>query len=314
MATDYQDVSGFNTRGYSASFPKRVTTTRQTLPQSQSFYSTFSYDPGYSSTQDRCYSQPGAGWFCQPAQGATVPIGKVTSAADYDYTGTLLRTVGTKYSWQTSSSSPYLSGNVLDTPSSIITSDGSGQIAESDYTYDQSGQVRLVPSQSATQGIGSAPGNVYGHITTAAAWLKAGGGPQTHTYWLNTGEVDHSLDANGNKTGYLYSSTYQGFLVTTITNALNQNTVYGYDFSTGLKTSATDPNAQTTTYSYDVMNRVTDVVYPDTYPGTTTHGEMKYRYSDAPPTPSITVTTVGHPAGRGGGRAGSAQAACGYGC
>ena len=62
---------------------------------------------------------------------------------------------------------------------------------------------------------------------------------------------------------YAYSSTYAGSLPTAITNALNQTSNYGYDFNTGLLTSAEDPNNLTTTYTYDNMWRLASVSYPD---------------------------------------------------
>ena len=57
-----------------------------------------------------------------------------------------------------------------------------------------------------------------------------------------------------------------------------------------------DANLQTTTYSYnDSMGRLTDVLYPDVYPGSSTHGETIYTYNDTASPVNVVVKEVVSP-------------------
>jgi len=126
--------------------------------------------------------------------------------------------------------------------------------------------------------------------------LNGNTSPTSHTSWYDTGEAYQSIDPLGHATTYAYSGTYAGSLPTTVTNALNQSTTNTYDFNTGLKTSVTDPNGQTVTYSYnDPLGRPSDVLYPDVYPGSSTHGETKYTYNDSATAMNFDVTEVMSP-------------------
>jgi YD repeat-containing protein len=213
----------------------------------------------------------------------------------YDYLATgmgpLLREVQTTYEFQGNSN--YLTADLLNLKASVTTLNGSGtQVAQSSYAYDEP-QYSGISSGISTQHT-SAPFSVRGELTTISVWLNGGTNPQSHTSWFDTGEADQSIDPLGHTTTYGYSSTYAGSLPTQITNAANQGATYTYDFNTGQKTSATDPNQQTVTYSYnDPLGRLTDVLYPNLYLGSSLpHGETKYTYNDSASPVNFVVTKV----------------------
>ena len=91
--------------------------------------------------------------------------------------------------------------------------------------------------------------------------------------YFDTGEVQKSTDPCANYSTYLYSASYYGAFLTTVTNMLNQSTIYGYDLNTGAVTSIEDPNSQTTTKGYDILTRLTSISYPD-------GGSTTYCYTD----------------------------------
>lgn len=141
-------------------------------------------------------------------------------------------------------------------------------MAQTTYTYDDSSKVRLAPSPPITTQITTPPNSVYGHVTTTTRWLNGNGSsPVTATYWLNTGEIDHTVDAALNTTHFAYSPSYDGAYMTQSTDAAGESTYLGYDFNTGLRTSYADANNyannQLTSYSYDSLDRLTSVSYPD---------------------------------------------------
>lgn len=238
--------------------------------------------------------------YCCDVPVATVPVGGTTTVSyglksddqitSYASSGTgpLLREEATTYQFQNNAA--YTSANMLSLIASETTLDGTGQVSNTTYNYDESGY--LTASNLSSNEFTTTPlQSVRGNVTTTTQWLNGGSSPQSHTNWYDTGEVYQAIDPLLHTTTYAYSSTYADSLPTQITNVLNQSTNLGYDFNTGLKTSATDPNGQTTTYSYnDPLNRLTDVQYPDVFPGTSTHGETKYTYDDTASPVNVVVS------------------------
>jgi len=108
-------------------------------------------------------------------------------------------------------------------------------------------------------------GSNRGNQTSSSRWLNTTGGYLTATSkYFDTGTVQTATDPLGHATAYSYSSTFAGAYPTTVTNSLQQATVRGYDFTTGLVTSITDLNNQPTTYQYtDPLLRLTEVDHPD---------------------------------------------------
>jgi RHS repeat-associated protein len=263
VTTSYQTASGYDGSDNAVAFPTQVTTT---WPNGQSATNTMGYDNGSTYYFYNCYyGDPAPVWYCPIVFHAQVPFGKIVSQSNYDYTRSLLNQTQTQYLWQTNSN--YLNANLMNTPTSVVVygSGGTsgGAIAQTFYTYDESAKVRLSPQQSVNTQIGPPPASVYGHLTTTTKWLNGGANPSFSKYWLNTGEIDHTVDANSNTTSFVYSSTYDGAYLTQSTNAKGQSTSFSYDFNSGLKTSEIDANNQTTAYTYDAMSRVTSVSYPD---------------------------------------------------
>lgn len=277
VATQYTTVQDYDARNYGAAFPKQVTTTWNAT--GQSFVSKTQYDPGFTATAFDCAGEgpPPNGLYCSEPTTAML-FGLPTSQSTYDYSGSLLKNTQTSYLWM--SNSAYLSANLLNTPSQVTVTGSSGE-SQTNYTYDESARTGL--SSGVNTMIGAPPtSGVYGHVTTTTEWLNVGGtSPNTYTYWLNDGEVDHVVDPKGNTTSYQYSSDYDGAYRTGTTNALGQNVSAAYDFNTGLETSFTDLNGKTTSYNYDAMNRLTTVSRPDT-------GQTTYTY-DSPDYPDNNV-------------------------
>jgi RHS repeat-associated protein len=230
-------------------------------------------------------------------EGTAGTYGLPSDEKDYDFassgTGTLLKEKQTTYEFQTNAN--YLTANLLNLKASEEILNGSGaEVASDSYTYDESNYSGK--SSGITTQHTSAPFLVRGDLTTTTAWLNGGTSPQSHTTWYDTGEAYQSIDPLGHTTTYAYSGTYAGSLPTTVTNAFNQVTTYTYDFNTGQKTSVTDANSQVTTYSYnDPLGRVTNVVYPDVYPNSSTHGQSTYTYNDTASPVNFIFTRVMSP-------------------
>ncbi len=259
-ATSYESVVNQDPTALPVAYPTQVTTT---WPNGQSYSSTQTWDSGVNYLTYWC--QPtGTTWSCYVNYEEQVPLGKVISQSTYDYSGSLLNQTQTQYLWQ--SNNNYLTANLLNTPSSVTVTGGAGTgpTVQTLYTYDESSKVRLSPQQSVSTQIGAPPNSVYGHLTTTTKALNTGGSnPALSTYWLNTSEIDHTVDANQNTTSFVYSSTYDGAYLTQSTNAKGQSTSLSYDFNSGLKTGVTDPNNQPTAYSDDLLDRPTSVSFPD---------------------------------------------------
>jgi RHS repeat-associated protein len=238
------------------------------------------YDSGFTFTDINC---------CSRGSYPSV-YGLVRTQSQFDYgtgsPGSVLSTTNTNYLALTNSS--YLTANLLDLPSSVITMDGgNNKCAETDYGYDVPG--RIVASGVTMQHVSAPSPGILGNLTsitqqlsstpcqTGASWNSL---PPSNRYVYDTGMLNQSLDPLGHPTTYGYSGTYYGAYPTTVTNALNQSTTYTYDFNTGLMASLKDYNNQTTSFQYDNMLRVTNATLPDGgqsnfyYPNTTTV-EMK---------------------------------------
>ena len=185
-----------------------------------------------------------------------IPVGKIVSRSYTDFTASTLKTENTTYQWQANSN--YFNTNLLDIPSQTLILNASGTtIASTSYTYDETAY---------------SPGGARGHPTTVSKWLNTGSSPTTHTGWNSMGMKSFFIDAKGNANGnghsidYGYSNTLAGCygsVVTSTTNALNQQTSGVYDYNTGLLQSYADLNSQTTTFNFDSLRRLRCVEYPD---------------------------------------------------
>jgi RHS repeat-associated protein len=192
--------------------------------------------------------------------------GETLTESDYDYgqnapPPTPLRTVTTQY--QALNNSGYLTNNLLDIPASVTITDGNGnQVAQTTYGYDQTSLQS--PGFSPPQVDPNQPaGADRGNVTTVSRWLAPSGTISTTKSYYTTGTVYKDIDANNNATMYVYSSSYGGAYLTSVTDPLGHLTQYTYDLDSGVLYFITDPNSQTTSYVYDSMWRLTFVGYPD---------------------------------------------------
>src|SRR4029077_17031827 len=264
------DLLGFTTDNLP---PYLLTGTTTQWPNGQQSQVKTTYDCGFFTFTD---INPGGSTYTStcPAPATNPTYGLVTAESHSDYgsgaPGPVIST--TKTTYLALSNSSYLTANILDLPSSVITTDGSPTpniCAETDYGYDES----VADPSGVTEQHVAAPNSVRGNLTSVTRQLFTNpcSSPtpsktplKTTKHVYDTGMVHTSTDPLSNPKTYLYSGTYYGAFPTTVTNALNQSMTYTYDFNTGLMASMTDPNSQTTSFpSYDSMLRPTQANYPD---------------------------------------------------
>jgi RHS repeat-associated protein len=228
------------------------------------------------------------------SQGGTpIIFGDLTTQNEYDFgngaPGTLLRQTNNAYLAFTGqnaynqSASNYLWNNMWSLPYTVQVKNSSAQVANTYYGYDESAlQSSGITEQKRSNF--AYPGNQ----TSVHRWLNGSTAATTNcnvsvsngyivssNVYYDTGEAQQSTDPCGYPTTYQYDPAYYGAYLTKVTNALGQITTYAYDFNMGSVTSIQDPNtnAPPTTKTYDLMNRLTQVSYPDT-------GSTKYCYTD----------------------------------
>lgn len=216
--------------------------------------------------------------------------------------GSLLRKTTTNYA-------TFTGAHIVDLPSSIITYNGSGtRVAETDSSYDQTSPQATSVVQHATAPGGTARGNLT--TATKQCFNGCGSANSTTTYsYFDTGQVNQMTDPCGNvtcsdmtgtshTTTYSYADSYSscggnappsgssGAYLTMVTypaTSVSHTENYCYDYRAGELRAKTDENSQLTSYTYsDSLDRLTQVTYPD-------GGQTLVSYSDAPPTPSVTI-------------------------
>jgi RHS repeat-associated protein len=220
--------------------------------------------------------------------------GFVTSESKTDYgtggnPGAVLSTTSTAYEY--TSDSRYLTANILNLPSSVIITNGSGnKCSETDYAYDGAGGLGgLVTYPGTLTQHTAAPFSVLGNLTSmalqysvtpcksGATWTPL---QATQFFVYNTGMRASVTDPLNNITTYSYvpppppapqcaATTYYGAYVVQTAypmshspNLANHVVSGCYDFNSGLLTQFTDQNSNSTSYAYDVMLRPTNVTYP----------------------------------------------------
>lgn len=231
---DYAPViEGGQTRtdlGAGYPFPTKVTTTLEDASPALSSYTTISYDtvpsnidPDWSSTYDQ--ELPQVRYVDNPVQ-----------TDDYGYDGTHLRS--TTQSW-------YYRGNLVHAPLSTQVSDPvSGAESAKSIGYDSNGCVHSY-TLSGTN-VPSALVWTY----TPDAWCRptAIQDPAGHTtsYGYSDKWVDSSCAPSGNSQSYL----------TSVTNALQQETTYSYYSCSGQLGLSIDPNNVNVSLNYDAAQRI----------------------------------------------------------
>ena len=217
---------------------------------------TYTYDGGFAATN------------FDGSATAVIPYGQVTSQVDTDYgpgsPGPSLRSTATTYFSAVNGSA--LSNNLLEQPSSVTVTDGpTGLQQNTTYGYDEYALVAGNANPGTNTGWNPNPisGSVRGNQTSITrSWDTNGTTLRTSKTYTNTGLIasiteppNPSVTPAGGST-YQYSGVYDGAFATTITNALGQQTLLGYDSSTGLLTEVIDPNGVPTIYGYDAATRL----------------------------------------------------------
>jgi len=194
----------------------------------------------------------------------TLLYGMVSTETNYDYSnaaGSALSQRSTSYYGFTNSGA--LANNLIALPSSITDTDMvTSQTETTTYGYDettpQSGTA-VANEGSTNNGWNSSPlaGSVRGNQTSISRyWDTAGSYLKTTKTFYNTGmlasmtEPANSAVAGSLTTNYSYSSTYDGGLLTTLTDPEGNASTFSDDFSSGLLTGSVDPNGVSSTYSY----------------------------------------------------------------
>lgn len=98
------------------------------------------------------------------------------------------------------------------------------------------------------------------------------------------GNVSTSTDQLGNSTGF----TYDGYNLfpTTVRNALNQQKLFSFDYSSGKAATSTDENNQTFVTVFDNLDRPTEEKQPDFITPSTLVSKTTYSYVDSTTTPA----------------------------
>jgi RHS repeat-associated protein len=201
-----------------------------------------------------------------------------------------------------------------DRPCSVVTNGSGTKTAETDYLYDGGTSVcgtAGTPSVSsannpvqhnsayAYNAVPQPPrGNVSSviHQCTLSGSACSTGNPTTTYTYDETGQALSMKDPNGNTTQYSFADSYTSgtppgntnAYLTTITNPLNQNETFSYNYNTGELTVSKDQNdinagRAGTTYVYnDPFARPTQANYPD-------GGQTNLLYNDTAPSPTVTT-------------------------
>ncbi|MBU7028772.1 MAG: exo-alpha-sialidase, partial [Theionarchaea archaeon] len=125
----------------------------------------------------------------------------------------------------------------------------------------------IIPSSSFVQGVNTLQFQESNTYSTQFEWtlyIDQGAIPEeyvTRFTYDSYGNMTSITDAPDNTTLFGYDANY-GYL-TSLTNALNHTITAAYDFNTGLATSITDAKGNTTSFEYDILGRVTKRIHPD---------------------------------------------------
>jgi RHS repeat-associated protein len=194
----------------------------------------------------------------------------------------------------------YLSLNIANKVLTKIVLDGSGNpVAKITNEYDYySHPNQPMQASNAVQHDSSYSTSFLtrGNVTAVEKWLNTtGANLTTMIQYDDAGNILSTIDPNGNTTSMSYSDSWlnttcapsgQGkAYVTTVTNALQQNTTNIFNSCTGLRSSTSDADSQTTNFSYDFADRKTQTSFPD-------GGQVGTTYNDTPPVSATTTTKI----------------------
>jgi RHS repeat-associated protein len=212
-----------------------------------------------------------------------------------DWTGAVLRTVATTWAPAVfNPAQPYLPA--VKASEIVYQGSSSTVLSRTQYIFDNYTTFPMVASGAGQHGMAgmsfSTSNTVRGNVTAVQRWRN------TDSKWLtdyiqynDAGSKVASIDPNGNVTSYSYADSWANSACapasgtgvaypTQILNPYGQSARVTYNSCTGSVATSTDDNSDSTTYTYDALDRPVDIVYPETYPGTSTHAEKKTCYSD----------------------------------
>jgi RHS repeat-associated protein len=124
-----------------------------------------------------------------------------------------------------------------------------------------------VPASSFVQGVNTLELQESNAFTTKFEWtlyIDQGTTLEVYTSSLTYdtyGNMTSLTDALGNTTLFGYDTNH--IYLISITNALSHTVAATHDFDTGLLTSITDARGNTTSFEYDILGRVTKKIHPD---------------------------------------------------
>ena len=168
--------------------------------------------------------------------------GEVTGSDDGTFTDAAADKVTTNISYASSSGS-----SVFKSPYDITVADQSdNKVKESRYYYD-----------------GLSLGSIgSGNQTKKEDWVLGTSYVNSQKAYNTTyGLVTQSTDADGSATNYSYDSYY--LYPAIVTNPLNQDISYTYDYSIGKPNQVTDPNSAIFQTIYDGLGRIVQEKIPD---------------------------------------------------
>ena len=162
--------------------------------------------------------------------------------------------------------------------SSEVVSDGNGtKFKETKIFYDNLGFGQLS----------------IGNPTNQQSWISGNKSATTAKTYNSYGLVTSETDANGNATHFAYDSF--NLYPATVTNALNQQTQFEYNYACGKPSKITDPNGSVGEMTFDGLCRLTKQEVSDpsvTGPASQSPLVVKtsYQYTDTPNSVSIDHT------------------------
>lgn len=189
--------------------------------------------------------------------------GQVTGNDDGSFTGTARFT--TNYTYASG-------GNVIGLPDDVVTTDqNSNKVKETKYLYDN-------------QAFGAV---TSGNLTEQDDWITGSTyAAQKKIYDGTYGLVTQSKDPNSNATNYSFDPN--NLYPATVTDPLNHQTQYTYDYSSGQVRQTTDPNGRIFVNKYDGLDRLIETDQPDLSTPTTLVAKLTYTYTDTAGAVSVT--------------------------
>jgi RHS repeat-associated protein len=204
--------------------------------------------------------------------------------------------------------------SIFDRPASVQIYGNGTLVAETDYSYDQTGVQGVSPTAYGHDESNFSTGNnTRGNVTTKTVKClqsscsnavstythdetgqvlsmvdpdgnASGGTPSQHTTtysfvdsWASGDTYTSSVSAPGNMNAYLTQITYPP------TSGVSHTESFSYDYPSGQLTVSKDQNGRVTTYAYnDVFARLTQSNYPD-------GGQTEKVYNDSAPSPTVTT-------------------------